>query len=143
MSIELVMPSNHLVLCHHLFFWPSIFLSIRVFSNEAALHIRWSKYWNFSFSISLSNEYSGLISFKIDWFDFFAVKGTLKRLQQQHSSKPSFHHHEQYEKASYSLATNSPLLKGLCYWLKTITKQLLRYSIFLQLNPRHHEESVT
>ena len=75
---ELVMPSNHLLLCHPLLFLPSIFSSIRVFSNELALHISWPKYWSFSFSISPSNEYSGLISFRIDWFDLLAVDGTLK-----------------------------------------------------------------
>ena len=73
MSIELVMPSNHLTLCHHLPLLPSILASIRVFSNESALHIKWPKYWSFSFSISPSNEYSGLISFRIDWFDLLAV----------------------------------------------------------------------
>ena len=77
-SIKSVMPSNHLILCHPLLFLPSIFPSIRVFSSESLLHIRWPKYWNFSFSISPSNEYSGLISFRIDWFDLLAVQGTLK-----------------------------------------------------------------
>ena len=80
MSIELVMPSNHLILCHPLLLPPSIFPSIRIFSNEAALPIRWSKYQSFSFSISPSNEYPGLISFRIDWFDLLAVQGTLKSL---------------------------------------------------------------
>ena len=89
MSIALVMPSNHLILCHTLLLLPSIFPSIRVFSNESALRIRWPKYWNFSFSISPSNEYSGLISFKIDWLDLLAVQGTLKSLLQQHSLKAS------------------------------------------------------
>ena len=79
MSIELVMPSNHLILCHPLLLPPSIFLSIRVFSNESVLHIRWPKYWSFSFSICPSSEYSELISFRFDWFDLFAVPGTLKR----------------------------------------------------------------
>ena len=78
MSIESVMPSNHLTLCHPLLLLPSIFPSIRVFSNELALHIRWPKYWSFSFSISPSDAYSGLISFRMDWLDFFAVQGTLK-----------------------------------------------------------------
>ena len=87
MSIELVTPSNHLILCHPLLLLPSIFPSIRVFSNESALRIRWPKYWSFSFSISPSNEYSGLISFRIDWFDLLAVQGTLKSLLQHHSSK--------------------------------------------------------
>ena len=86
-SIESVMPSNHLILRCHLFLLPSIFASIRVFSSESALHIRWSKYWNFSLSISPSNEYSGLISFKIDWFDLLVVQGTLKSPFQHHNSK--------------------------------------------------------
>ena len=88
MSVESVMPSNHLILCRPLLFLPSIFPSIRVFSNESALHIRWPKYWSFSFSISPSKEYSGLISFRIDWFDL-AVQGTLKSCLQHHSSKAS------------------------------------------------------
>ena len=87
-SIESVMPSNHLVLCRPLLLLPSIFPSIRVFSNKSVLHIRWPKYWSFSFSINPSNEYSGLISFRIDWFDL-AVQGTLKTLLQHHSSKAS------------------------------------------------------
>ena len=86
MSIESVMPPTHFVLCHPLLL-PSILPSIRVFSNESALHIRWSKYWSFSFSISPSNEYSGLISFRIGWFDLLAVQGTLKSLLQHHISK--------------------------------------------------------
>ena len=89
MSIELVMPSNHLFLCHSLLLLPSVFSNIRVFSNELALHIRWPNYWSFSFSISPSNEYSGLISFRNDWFDLLAVQGTLKSLLQHHSSKAS------------------------------------------------------
>ena len=89
MSIESVMPSNYLILCLPLFLLPSVFPSIRVFYNESALHIRWPKYWRFSFSISPSNEYSGLISFRIDWFDLLAVQGTLKSLLQHHSSKAS------------------------------------------------------
>ena len=89
MSIELVMPSSHLSLCHPLFLSPSIFPSIRIFSNESDLHIRWTKYWSFSFSISASSEYSGPISFRIDWFDLLAVQGTLKSLLQHHSSKAS------------------------------------------------------
>ena len=89
MSIELVMPSNHLILCHPLL-PPSIFPSVRVFSNESALHIRWPKYWSFSFSISPSNEYSGLISLRMDWLDLLAVQGTLKSLLQHHSSKAAY-----------------------------------------------------
>ena len=87
MSIELVMPSNHLILCHPLLFLPSIFPSIRVFSNESVLLIRWPKYWSFSFNISPSNVYSGLISFRMDWLDLLAVQETLKSLLQCHSSK--------------------------------------------------------
>ena len=89
MSIKSVMPSNHLILCCPLLLLTSIFPSIRVFSNESALHIRWPKYWSFSFSISPSNEYSGLISFRMDYLDLLAVQGTLKSLLQHHSSKAS------------------------------------------------------
>ena len=89
MSIESVRPSNHLILCRPFLFLPSIFPSIRVFSNESALHIRWPKYWSFSFNISPSNEHLGLISFRLDWLDLLAVQGTLKSLLQHHSSKAS------------------------------------------------------
>ena len=89
MSIKSVVPSTYLVLCHPVLLPPSIFPRIRVFSNESALHIRWPKYWSFSFSISPFNEYSGLFSFRIDWFDLLAVQGTLKSLLQHHSLKPS------------------------------------------------------
>ena len=91
-SIELVMPSNHLIHCHPLLLLLSIFPSFRVFSYELALHIRWPKYWSFSFSISTSSEYSGLISFRIDWFDLLAVQITLKRLLQHHNLKASVLH---------------------------------------------------
>ena len=89
MSIESVIPSNYLILCHPLLLLPSIFPSIRVFSNESVLHIRWPKYWSFSFSISPSSESSGLFSFRMDWLDLLAVQGTLKSLLQHHSSKAS------------------------------------------------------
>ena len=89
MSIELVMPSNHLILCHPLLLPPSILPRITVFSNESALHISWPKYWSFSFNISPSNEHSGLISFRMDWLDLLAVQGTRKSLLQHHSSKAS------------------------------------------------------
>ena len=89
MSMESVMPSNHLILCRPLLLLPSIFSSIRVFSNESTLHMRWPKYWSFRFSISPSNEYSGLISFRMDWLDLLAVQGTLKSLLQHHSSEAS------------------------------------------------------
>ena len=96
MSIELVMPSKHLILCHVLFLPPSVFPSIRVFSNDLVFFIRWPKYWSFSFNISLSNEYSGLISFRIDWLDLLATQGTLKSLLQHHSSKASILQHSAF-----------------------------------------------
>ena len=96
MCIESVMPSNHLILCRPLLRLPSIFPSIRVFSNESALRIRWPKYWSFSFSISPSNKYSGLISFRMDWLDFIAVQRTLKSLLQHHSSKASILQHSAF-----------------------------------------------
>ena len=96
MSIESVMPSNYLILCHPLLFLPSIPPSIRVFSNESALRIKRPKYWSFSFSISPSNEYSGLISFRMDWFDLLAVQGTLKSLLPHHSSKASILRHSAF-----------------------------------------------
>ena len=89
MSIESAIPSNHLILCHPILLLPSIFPSIRVFSNESALHIKWPKYWSFSFSISPTKEHPGLISFRMDWLDLLAVQGTLKSLLQHHSSKAS------------------------------------------------------
>ena len=96
MSIESVMPSNHLILCRPLLLLPSIFPSIRVFSHESVLHTRWPKYWSFSFSISPSNEYSGLISFRINWLDLLTVQGTLKSLLQHHSSKASILWHSTF-----------------------------------------------
>ena len=90
------MPSNHLILCRPLLLWPSMFPSIRVFSSESVLHIRWPKYWSFSFSISPSNEYSGLIPFRMDWLDLLAVQGTLKSLLQHHSSKASILRHSAF-----------------------------------------------
>ena len=96
MSIASVMPSNRLILSHPLLLPPSIFPSIRVFSNESVLHIRWPKYWSFSFSNSPSNEYSGLVSFRIDWFDILAVQGTLKSLLQHQSSKASILQHSAF-----------------------------------------------
>ena len=96
MSIESVMPSNHLILCSPLLLLPSIFPSIRIFSNESALCIRWPNYWSFSFSISSSNEHPGLISFRMDWLDLLAVQGTLKSLLQHHSSKASILQHSAF-----------------------------------------------
>ena len=105
MSIESVMPSNHLILCCTLLLLPSIFPNIRVFSNESVLHIRWPKYWSFSFSISPSNEHPGLISFRMDWLDLLAVQGTLKSLLQYHSSKASI--------LQWSAFFNSPTLTSI------------------------------
>ena len=102
MSKESVMPSNHLILCHPLLLLPSIFPSIREFSNESALCIRQPKYWSFSFSIGLSNEHSGLISFRMDWLDLVAVQGTLKSLLQHHSSKASILRHSAFFMAQLS-----------------------------------------
>ena len=96
MSIELVMPSNHLILCRPLLLLPSMFPSIRVISNESALCIRWPKYWSFSFNISPSNEHPGLISFKMGWLDILTVQGTLKSLLQHHSSKASILRHSAF-----------------------------------------------
>ena len=96
MSIELVMPSNHLILCHPLLLPPSIFPNIRVFSSESVLHIRWTKYWSFSISISTSSDYSGLISFRVDWLDLLAALETLKSLIQHHSSKASVLKHSPF-----------------------------------------------
>ena len=110
MSIELVMPSKHLIFCHPLLFSPSIFPSIRVFSNESVLHSRWPKFWSFNFSISASNEYSGLISFRIDWFDFLAVQGTLTSLLQHHSSKASILQLSAFFMVQLSAPYKKPLL---------------------------------
>ena len=110
MSIELVMPSNHLILCRPLLLPTSIFPSIRVFSKESALCIRWPKYWSFSFNISPSNEYSGLISFRMDWLDFLAVQGTLESLLQHHSSKASILQHS----ASFIVQLSHPYMTGVC-----------------------------
>ena len=107
MSIESVMPSNHLILCHPLLLLPSIFPSIRDFSNELTLHIRWPKYWSFSFKISPSYEYSGLISFRIDWFDLLIIQRTLISLLQQHSSKASILQCSVFFMVQFS---------GLCIW---------------------------
>ena len=102
MSIESVMPSNHLILCHLLLLPLSIFPSIRVFSNESVLHSRWPKYWSFNFSISPSNEYSGLISFRMDWLDLLEARGTLKSLLQHHSSKASILWHSAFFTVQFS-----------------------------------------
>ena len=104
MSIPLVIPSNHLILCCPLLLLPSIFLRIRVFSNESVLRIRWPNYWSFSLSISPSKEYSGLISFRMDWLDFFAVQGTLRSFLQHHSSNASIPQHSAFFRVQLSHA---------------------------------------
>ena len=109
MSIGLVMPSNHLMLYHPLLLLPSIFPSIRVFSNESVLHIRWPKYWSFSFNISPSNEQPGLISFRMDWLDLLAVQGTLKSLLQHHSSKASTFWHSVFFRSQLSHSSSGTL----------------------------------
>ena len=114
MSIKSVMPSNHLILCYPLLPLPSIFPSIRVFSSESVFRFKWPKYWSFSFSISPSNEYSGLISFRIDWFHLLAVQGTLKSLLQHHSLKASILHMVMYMFQCYSLNSSHPFLPPLC-----------------------------
>ena len=105
MSVESVMPANHFTFCHPLLLPPSIFPSIRVFSNELTLHIRWPKYWSFSFSISRSNDYSGLISFRINWFDLSAVQGTLRSLLQHHHSKASILRYPAFFMANSHIST--------------------------------------
>ena len=111
MSIESVMPSNHLILCCPLLLPPSIFPSIRVFSSESVLRIRWPKYWSFSFSISPTNEYSGLTHFRNDWFDLLAVQGTLKSLFQHHSSKASILRHSAFFMFQLSHPSMTAVLK--------------------------------
>ena len=111
MSIESVMPSNHFILCHPLLLPPSIFPSIRVFSNESALCFRWSKYWSFSFSISPSNEYSELIFFRMDWLDLLSVQGTLKSLLQHHGSKASILLHFVFSSVQFSCSVVSDSLR--------------------------------
>ena len=118
MSIELVMPSNHLILCCPLLLPPSIFLNTRVFSNESALCIWWPKYWSFSFNISPFNEHPGLISFRMDWLDLLAVQGTLKSLIQHHSSKASLLSHS----ALYSPTLTSPAMVGKFFTPSTLWK---------------------
>ena len=140
------MPSNHLILCHSLLLPPSIFPSIRVFSNESVLHIRWPKYWSFSFIISLSNEYSGLISFRMDWLDLLAVQGTLKTLLQYNSSKASILQHSAFfiVQISHPYMTTGKTIaltrqtfvgKVMSLLFNMLTKQKLNYiSIYILKN---------
>ena len=114
MSIESVMPSNHLILCHHLLLLPPISPSIRVFSSESTLHMRWPEYWSFSFSISPSKEHPGLISFRMDWLDLLAVQGTLKSLLQHHSSKASILRCSAFFTVQLSHPSRSPVKRSIC-----------------------------
>ena len=139
------MPSNHLILCCPLLLLPSIFPSIRVFSNESALHIRWLKYWSFSFNISPSNEHSGLISFRIDWLDLLAVQGTLKSLLQHHSSKASILQRSAFfiVQLSHLYITNGKII-ALTRWtfvgkvMSLLFKVLSRLVITFIPRSRHH-----
>ena len=117
MFIESVMPSNHLILCHPLLLLSSIFPTIRVFSNESVLHIRWPKYWSFNFNISPSNEHPGLISIRMDWLDLLAVQGTLKSLLQHHSSKASILRHSAFfiVQLSHPYVTTGKTIALMCY----------------------------
>ena len=128
MSVKLVTSSNHLILCHPLILLPSIFPSMRVFSNESVLHIRWPKYWSFSFSIRPSNEYSGLISFRIDWFEFLAVQGILKSLLQHHSSKASILWYSAFFMVQLSLIPCWFYSKEIKVWGLQRKKQNCHYS---------------
>ena len=132
-SCSSVMPFNHLILCHLLLLLSSIFLSIRVFSNESVLLIRWPKYWNFSYSISSSNEYSGLISFRIDWFDLLAVQGTLKSFLQYHSSKASILCHSAFFYGP-TLASIHDYWKNHSFvWWTFVSKVILLFNMLSRL----------
>ena len=132
MSIESVMPSSHLILCRPLLVLPSIFPSIRVFSNESALHIRWPKYWSFSFNISPSNEYPGLISFRMNWLDLLAVQGILKSLLHHHSSKASILQHS----AFFIVQLSHPYLttgKTIALTRRTFVDKALGFSLVFSI----------
>ena len=131
------MPSNHLILCHPLLLLPSVFPSIRIFSNELSLHIRSPKYWSFSFSTSPSNEYSGLISFRIDWFDLLAVQGTLKSLLQHHSSKASILWHSVFFMVQFShpyVTTGKPIALRIRTFVGKVMSLLGNFLADLKLN---------
>ena len=147
-SIESVMPSSHLILCHPLLLPPSIFPSIRVFSNEEALGIRWPKYWSFRFSISPSSEYSGLISFRIDWLDLLAVQGTLKSLLQRHSSKASVLQHSALFMVQLShpyLTTGKTVALTIWTFVSRVMSLLfnMRSRFFIALLPRSKRLSIS
>ena len=144
MSIESVMTSNHLFLCHLLILLPSIFPSIRVFSNESVLHIKWPKYWSFSFNISPSNDYSELISFRTDWFDFPAVQGTLKGLFQHHSSKASILWCSAFFKVQLShpyMTTGKTI--PLIRWTFVGKVMSLFFNILFELFPPSHQHIIS
>ena len=128
------MPSSHLILCHPLPLLPSVFPSIRVFSHESALHIRWPKYWSFSFSISSSNEYSGLISFSIDWFNLLGIQGTLKSLLQHHCSKASILRHSTFFMVplSHSYVTTGKTI-ALTIWTFVSKVMFLLFALYLMM----------
>ena len=133
MSIKSVMPSNHLILCHALLLLPSVFHSIRVFPNESVFHIKWSKYWSFSFSISPSNEYLGLISFRIDWLDLLAVHGSLKSLLQHHSAKASILWHSAFSMVQF-LHPYMTTVKTIALIRQTFVGKVM--SLFFNMLPR-------
>ena len=140
MSTDSVMPSNHLILCHPLLLLPSVFPSIRVFSNESVLHIRWPKYWSFSFSISPSNEHTGLISFRMDWLDLLAVQGTHKSLLQHRSSKASIHRCSAFliVQLLHQYMTTDFIITIIFMWgseiLKDFNFQVLKYIHYIALS---------
>ena len=131
MSIKSIMPSNHLIFCHPLHLLPSMFPSIRVFSNESILRIRWPKYWSFNFRISPCNEYSGQISFRIDWFDLLAVQGTLKSLLQHHSSKASI----LWCSAFFIVQLSHPYMRASCDFYIYLTNSILEITFCNLLFP--------
>ena len=133
-SIALVVPTNHLILCHSLLLLSSIFPNIRVFCNELALHIRWPKYWNFSFSINLSSEYSGLISFRIDWFDLLAVQGTLKSLLKRHGLKALILQHSVFLMVQLSplyMTTRKPIALTIWTFVDKVVSLLLIFFLMV------------
>ena len=124
MSIESMMPSNYLIFCRPLLLLPSIFPSIKVFSNESALHIRWPKYWSFSFNISPSSEHPGLVSFRMDWLDLLAVQGTLKSLLQHHTSKASILRHSVFFTVQFSQTTGKTIALTIRTFVDKVTSLL-------------------
>ena len=140
MSIQSVMPSNHLNLCHPLLLLPSVLPSIGILSNESVLPIRWPKYWSFSFSISPSNEYSGLISFRMDWLDLLEVQGTLKSLLQHHSSKTSVRWHSAF---LIEALTREDILKCFPQYMWFVTREVTNLGFFSMAPSKQHEQQKT